>query len=159
MDGFIYILSIILFLLGLAGCIIPGLLGPPLVCVGGILIACLVGDGLTLTGTLIIGALIAITILDFILPSLGVKKLGGTNMGMTGAFIGMFVGLFIPIPLGSILGCFLGAVLFEKIEGLDWDKSFKAGVGAVMMMFVSTFVKIIACMGGIIYFLTIAQKV
>jgi len=154
MDGFLFIIVVLMYLIGMAGCFIPGVFGPPLVALGSIFLVFGVGNGTDTVGWVLIISLAVISILDFVLPSIGVKKWGGTKMGMVGAFIGMFVGFFMPIPLGSILGCFLGAVLFEKIEGMDWDKSFKAGAGAMLMLAVSTFLKIIICAGSIIYFLT-----
>ena len=148
------IIVIILYLIGIAGCFIPGVMGPPLVGIGSIIFAFGVGGGTDTIGWTLIILLFVITILDLVLPSIGVKKMGGTNMGMVGAFIGLIVGIFIPIPLGSVLGCFLGAVLFEKIEGLNWNKSFKAGLGSVIMLAISTFLKFTICSVSIVYFLT-----
>jgi uncharacterized protein YqgC (DUF456 family) len=59
---------------------------------------------------------ISISILDYLIPILGVKKLGGTKGGQIGASLGVIIGLFFLGPLGLIAGPFIGSLTGEFIS-------------------------------------------
>ena len=129
MDYFLLILAILMMLIGLAGCILPIIPGPPISWIGLLLIE-FSRFGNFSSRYLLITALIAIavTALDYLIPIWSTKKFGGSKAGMWGATIGMIVGIIFS-PIGMILGAFAGAVVGEAIEGKDSTSAFKSGFG------------------------------
>lgn len=142
-------------IIGLAGCIIPGIPGP-------ILAYCSL---LTLqfsdyqpysTNFLVIWAFIIlfITALDYYIPIYGTKKLGGSRMGVNGSIIGMVVGFIFLGPFGLIIGTFLGAWFGELIAGKSAQIALKAALGSFLGFLAGTFVKIISVLIILFYFIT-----
>ncbi|MFA6884657.1 MAG: DUF456 domain-containing protein, partial [Paludibacteraceae bacterium] len=85
---------------------------------------------------------IAVQILDYVVPGWCTKKFGGSRKGVIGSIIGLFVGLFAPIPYGVIIGPFLGAVIGELIEGRNTAEALKSGLGSFVGFILSTGVKL-----------------
>lgn len=106
-------LGIILMLVGLLGCVLPVIPGPPISWVG-ILMLHLTERVQFSTEFLVIWLVVAIliTVVDNIIPVLGTKKMGGTKWGVRGSAIGLIIGLFFG-PIGIFIGPFLGALLGE----------------------------------------------
>jgi len=129
-------LALMVMLAGLIGSVVPGFPGTPLILVGAIGHRLYFGP--TGASNLVLVVLTALTVvsvgLDFLASVLGAKKFGSTWRGALGAVIGGLVGLFFALP-GIILGPFLGAMLFEMMGGQDYDKAAKAGVGALIGLF------------------------
>ncbi|QZT38354.1 DUF456 domain-containing protein [Halosquirtibacter xylanolyticus] len=88
--------------------------------------------------------MIAITVVDNLLPAWGTKKYGGTKYGMWGSVIGLFVGLSF-FPIGLVVGPFLGAFIGEKIAGQNSNNASKAGVGSFLGLMAGMLLKLIAC--------------
>ena len=111
MDILLLIIGIILCLVGIVGSFLPILPGP-LASWTGLLILNFTSYVSFSFWFLLITFLIAfsISVIDYLIPIIGVKKLGGSNGGQIGATIGLLMGLFILGPIGIILGPFLGAV-------------------------------------------------
>jgi len=118
-------------LLGLVGCFVPVLPGPA-IAYAGLWILYAVGWAPP-TSLLAIGAgvLVAVTLVDYIVPSLCAKKFKCSGWGVWGCFIGSIVGLFF-LPLGIILGPFIGTVAGELIAGKEIAASLRGGVGALL---------------------------
>ena len=133
MDYFLLAIAIILIIVGLLGCVLPIIPGPPLSFLG-ILILHFTkfGESEYTTNFLLTLAFIAIivTVLDYIVPIWGTKKFGGTKAGMWGATIGMIIGMIFLGPLGLILGPLVGAIIGETIKGANNRDAFRAGIGA-----------------------------
>ena len=131
MDYFLLVIAIILILVGLLGCILPIIPGPPLSFLG-LLILHFTDFAEYTTNFLLILAFIAIivTVLDYIVPILGTKKFGGSKAGMWGATIGMIIGIIFLGPLGLILGPLVGAIIGESIKGANNKDAFRSGLGA-----------------------------
>lgn len=127
------VLALLLMTVGLAGCVLPGLPGTPLVLAGAI--AHRIWFGATSVNNWILALLVLLTIvsvaLDYLASTLGAKKMGATWRGMTGAIAGAVVGLFFGIP-GILLGPFLGALLLEMLGGYEFKPALKAGLGAFL---------------------------
>jgi uncharacterized protein YqgC (DUF456 family) len=131
MDVVLIIIGIILLLIGFAGCIIPGIPGPPIAYIG-LLIQVFKTENPFTTKFLIIWALImiAVSLLDYVVPVIGTKKFGGSKRGVWGSVIGLFAGIFFFPPIGLIIGPFLGAFIAELTGGKETESALKAGFGS-----------------------------
>lgn len=144
MDIVLIILGVVLILVGLVGCIIPALPGPP-IAFGAILLLLLHSNPLMhpSSSTLIWSAVLVVivTALDYVLPVWGTKRFGGSKAGKYGSIIGLIVGLFFS-PWGLILGPFLGAVIGELTTGAETQKALKSGLGSFLGFAAGTVLKI-----------------
>jgi uncharacterized protein YqgC (DUF456 family) len=143
MDYVLLAFAIILILIGLVGCILPIIPGPPLSFLG-ILILHFTDFVQYSTKFLLILAFAAIvvTALDYIVPIWGTKKFGGTKAGMWGATIGMIIGMILLGPLGLIVGPLVGAIIGESIKGANNKDAFRSGLGAFLGFLVGTGLKL-----------------
>lgn len=169
MDLFLIILGLLLILIGIIGCIVPIIPGPP-ISFGGILLLHFTSNVSFSLAALLFLAFLAVlaTVLDFWVPVWGTKKAGGSKWGVRGAAIGLIIGLFfggtigslfIPIlaPIaGIIIGPFFGALIGELLyfhhkKNKDYDKALIAAFGSflgvllgiVIKLAVSTFIAFI----------------
>ena len=150
------VLAFILCILGIVGSIVPGLPGPPLSWVGLVLIYLshrMGGADMTTTFLLIwLGITIAVTILDYIIPSKVTKLAGGSKAGSTGAMIGMIIGIFLT-PIGmipcSLLGAFLAEMFQENKSAAD---ALKSALGCFLGFLIGTGMKLLAS-GMMFYYL------
>jgi uncharacterized protein len=131
-DYILLILGIFLMLLGIIGCLVPVLPGPPFSFLG-LLLLHFTRFGHFTTITLITLGCVAVlvTILDYIVPVWGTKKFGGSKYGTRGATVGLIIGFFLG-PLGIILGPLIGAFVGEMIFKDDLGYAFKAGFGSLL---------------------------
>lgn len=158
MSVFLIILAVIAGVIGIVGSIMPGLPGPPVSWVG-LLLAYFgrkMGDSdneITLTFLLIwFIIMIAVSILDYLVPAKFTKMAGGSKAASTGALIGLFAGIFIP-PIGMIVGSLLGAFLAEiLVESKDVGAALKSSLGAFAGFLFGTGMKLIAS-GMMLYYI------
>lgn len=152
MNVVLIVAAILMVLIGLVGAVVPGLAGPPFSFVG--LLALSFVDGITYsTGFLVTMGIIAalVFILDYVVPSWGTKRFGGTKAGVRGSTIGLILGLLVTFvfPIGFIavlLGPFIGAYIGETSAGTHNDKALKAAFGSFFGFLVGTGLKVIyAC--------------
>jgi hypothetical protein len=140
----IWIGSLLLVGVGMAGILLPGLPGTPLVFCGLLLAAW--ADGFEAVGVGTVIALAALTVLgfavDFVAAGLGVKGAGASREAMIGAAAGMFVGLFFGLP-GIVFGPFLGAVLGELVARRSLSQAGRAGVATWIGFVLGTGVKLV----------------
>ena len=140
MELVLIIISFILVIVGLLGCILPVLPGPPLAYVGLLLVH--VTDKVDFSPAQLVCWLLLVVVLqvlDYLTPMLGSKYTGGTEYGNRGSIAGTVLGLFF-MPWGIIVGPFIGAVLGELLGGRDLPKAMKAGLGT---FFGVVFVKLV----------------
>ena len=146
MDIFLIILSVLFMVVGLLGCILPALPGPPLSYVGFLLLHFTDKVQFSITQIWVLLALVVIAqVIDYFIPVLGSKYSGGTKWGSWGAFIGSVVGLFF-LPWGLLLGPFLGAVVGELLGDADMKSALKSGTGALLGFILGTVLKVALCM-------------
>lgn len=144
-DYLLLILGIISIIVGLLGCVLPVIPGPPISFIGLLVLHFSRWGPFTLSFLLIMAGLaFLVTVLDYIVPVWGTKKWGGSRAGIWGATIGLVLGLFFFPPLGIILGPLIGAVVAESLKGEAFQKSFKAGMGALFGFFIGIGLKLIA---------------
>lgn len=134
----------ILMLAGIIGCLLPFLPGPPLSYLGLLLLQIKETAPFT-TKFLIIWAVIviAITVMDYLVPIYGTKRFGGTKFGLWGCAIGLVAGFWFG-PIGIIAGPFLGALLGEWLGNRDSDQAFRAAIGSFVGFLFGTVLKLIA---------------
>lgn len=146
MDLFLIILGGICLLVGLAGCIVPMLPGPPVSYVGIFLLHLTEKVQFNTTQLVIwLVLVIAVQVIDYFVPMMGTKKFGGTKWGTWGCLIGTFLGLFIFPPWGIILGPFAGAVIGELLGGKQTEHAVRAGFGAFVGFVFGTVMKFALC--------------
>lgn len=146
MDILLIVLGAVCMLLGLLGCVLPALPGPPVSYVGLLLLHCTDRIQLSLTEMLVLLLLVIVAqVLDYFIPILGSKYSGGTRWGSWGAFVGSVVGLFF-LPAGLFLGPFLGAVAGELLGAADLARALKSGIGALAGFLLGTVLKLSLCM-------------
>ena len=149
-DIILIILGILCLLVGLAGCILPALPGPPLSYAALLLLH--FTDKVQFSTTQLVVWLIVVVViqvLDYFVPMLGSKYTGGTRWGNRGCMAGTLVGLFF-MPWGIILGPFLGAFIGELLGGSDKKLALKSGIGSLIGFLLGTVLKCAVC-GYFIY--------
>jgi uncharacterized protein YqgC (DUF456 family) len=147
----ISIIAVIAGIFGVAGSILPGLPGLPVGWVG--LLALYIwgngangaGDPLSLTTLIVWGVVVvAVTVLDYVVPPLITKKMGGSKYAEKGSVYGMLFGIVFT-PIGMILGAFLGALLAELVVAeRKSGEAFKAATGTFFGFILGTGIKTIA---------------
>ena len=145
MDVILVILGMVLVLLGIVGSVLPVLPGPILGWFGllSIYLSSWVPVNRYVLGITLVLSL-AIFILDYIIPSLGARRYGGSKKGATGATLGMIAGLLLPIPLGFVIGAFAGAFIGEIIhQHNDLKRAWRSAVGSFMGFLTSTGLKLL----------------
>lgn len=144
MDILLLILAIIALAVGLLGCILPVLPGPPVSWVALILVQFTHYADFS-TRMLVYTAIAAgvVTVLDFIVPLWGTRRFGGSKKGIWGATIGMVAGLFFFPPVGIIVGPFLGALAGEMLAGKQSNASFRAALGSFLGFLLGVGLKLI----------------
>jgi uncharacterized protein len=131
MDYFLIVLGIILTLLGLAGCILPAIAGPPLNYLA--LLALQLTTKYQFSNRFMIFWLIVtivMAILENIIPIWGARKFGASKRGIWGSIIGLILGIFMFPPFGIIIGPFIGAFIGEITAGKETKPALKAGFGS-----------------------------
>lgn len=152
MNEVLLVISIICMVVAIIGSVVPVLPGPTLAW-GALLILHLSGYAHFSTVFFIITAVVtAFTIvLDYIVPSWGTRKFGGTKWGTRGANIGIIVGIFMG-PLGIVTGPFLGALVGELLYNArnrlnqDVKRAFKSAFGSFVGFLAGTGIKLIVCL-------------
>ena len=99
MDIALLIIAGLCMLVGIIGCIIPGLPGTPIAYVG--LLIAQVTERVDFSWQLLLVwgiVTVVVSVLDYVVPAWGTKQFGGTKWGVWGSTIGVFVGLFFRGP-------------------------------------------------------------
>lgn len=131
-DYILLTLGIIFIILGIIGCLVPVLPGPPLSFLGLIFLQLSRFGQFTTAVLITFGAIaVVVTVLDYIVPVWGTRKFGGSKYGTRGATIGLVTGFFLG-PLGIVLGPLIGAFVGELIFKDDMNYALKAGFGSLI---------------------------
>ena len=147
------ILGLLFALVGLAGSILPVIPGPPL-CFLALIILSFAKDWAPFSPTFLIimgGLTVAVTLLDFVVPALGVKKHGASKLAVWGSIIGMLIGVFFFPPWGMVMGAFLGALGGEAVYRREGRRLLRAGWGVFVGTMVATGLKL-ALSGVMLFF-------
>ena len=126
---------------GLLGAVVPVIPGTPLSYIGLLVLQWSGRAGFSAAFLLAwAGIAAAVTLMDYLLPSLMTKRFGGSRAAALGSFLGLLAGMFFFPPLGLILGPFLGAFAGELIHSKGGGKALKVALGS--------FIAFIAGMGA-----------
>ena len=145
MDIALLILAALCLLVGIIGCIVPGLPGTPIAYVGLWIAQATERVDFSWQTLLIWGIVtVVVSVLDYVVPAWGTKRFGGTKYGVWGSTIGVFVGLFFG-AVGVIVGPLVGAILGELIGGKAAMEALRAGWGSFVGLLCGTILKLICC--------------
>lgn len=145
MDILLIILGALCMIIGLAGCFLPIIPGPP-VAYAGLLLLHFTDKAQFTTAQLLTWLFIVILlqVLDYFIPMLGSRYSGGSRWGTRGCLIGTVAGLFF-MPWGIILGPFLGAFLGELLGGRKTGQALRSGFGSLFGFLFGTVLKCVVC--------------
>ena len=145
METIIVILAILAGILGIAGSILPGLPGTPVSWVGLLLLYLWGPEDMPLKTLVIWGVvMVAVSVIDYVVPMYFTKLTGGSRHAERGALVGLLAGIILT-PVGMILGSFLGAFLMELYyNDKGASQALKAAVGSFLGFITGTGLKTIA---------------
>lgn len=158
MEIFIDILAVILGIIGLLGCLLPVLPGPPCSFLGMFLLYMwgspqVLEDISSRLLVIMLIVTVVVTALDYVVPGYFTKVTGGSKSASRAATAGMLVGTVLFPPWGMIAGAFLGALAAETIiEGRHLRNSLKPALGSFLGFLVGTGLKLIAS-GVMLYYI------
>lgn len=146
LDIILIILGSICLIVGLIGCILPMIPGPP-ISYAGLLLLHITDMVQFSTAQLLFWLLLVVIVqvLDYFTPILGSKYSGGTKWGSWGCLIGSVVGVIFFSPWGIIVGPFAGAFIGELLGDRSTRDALKSGIGALLGFLLGTVVKVVVC--------------
>ena len=142
----INVIAIIIGVVGIIGCFLPVLPGPP-ISWSALLLLYFFGNGeMSLKFLLIwLGITIVVTILDYIVPAQFTRVTGGSKAAGRGSMVGLIAGLIFFPPWGMLIGAFLGALLAEVlINRTSVAYSVKPAAGSFLGFLAGTFLKFVS---------------
>ncbi len=152
MSTLLIIAAVLCAVVGVLGSLLPALPGVPVSWVALLLLHLSPATDYT-ASYLVIYAVVAglITIIDYVIPIWGTKKLGGTKAGMRGSTWGLVVSVFV-LPLlgitlgpmglvGLLAGPFVGAYLGEKWSG-NGANAMRSAWGSFLGFLAGTVIKL-----------------
>lgn len=147
MDILLIVIAGLLLIVGVLGSFLPVLPGPPISWVGLLLAGFTSYIDFSTTFLIVTaGITLLLVLLDYVLPSLIVRKTGGSKFGERGAFFGAIIGIFFG-PFGIILGPFVGALIGELlIDYQDFSRALKIAYSSFMGFLLGTGLKLIWCL-------------
>jgi uncharacterized protein len=151
-------IGLLIAVVGIIGCIIPAIPGPPLNFLSLVILELAIEDAFS-SDFFILWAIITVvvTVLDYILPILGAKVYKASGFGIWGSMVGMILGILFFPPFGMILGLFVGAVLGELIAGKEEWQALKVGTVTFAASMLMIFIKL--AVSGIMTFYFIKRTV
>ena len=125
----LWIAVVILVALGVAGTVLPGLPGIPLVLIGLVMAAWIDDFNYVGRSGLLVITLLAMlaTAVEFGASALGARRAGAHRRAVIGAGLGTLVGIFFGLP-GILIGPFAGAVIGEFSARGDLARAGRIGV-------------------------------
>ena len=143
-DVALWILSIGLMAVGLAGAVLPVLPGAALVLAGTVLGAWI--DDFQRVGGWTIGVLVALAllswVLDYVAGVLGAKKVGASRQALIGAAVGTVAGLFLGF-VGVLVLPFVGAAVGEYLARRDHRAAARVGLATGLGLVVALIAKVV----------------
>jgi uncharacterized protein len=155
MEIFWWVITIVLFAVGLIGTIAPVLPGTTIILAATVIHRIVLGPEKSI-GWVSIIVLVLLTLatyaLDFLAGYFGAKHFGATKWGTLGAILGALVGLFFGI-FGLFVGPVIGAIAGEFVAGKRLIEAGRAGWGSLLGNVGAMVAKLIIALVMIIIFL------
>ena len=155
MELFWWIITIVLFAVGLIGTIAPVLPGTTIILAGAVLHRIMLGPEKSIGWSTII-VLVLLTLatyaVDILAGYFGAKYFGATKWGTVGAIVGAMVGLLFGI-VGLFIGPVIGAIAGEFIAGKRMIDAGRAGWGSLLGNMAGMLAKLIIALAMISIFL------
>ncbi len=143
MDYFLIFLGIAFTIVGLIGCIIPSIPGPPLNFIALLLLYWVDTNIFTSNFMLtFFWATVTVTLVDYGLPFSG-KAFGVSRYGIWGSMLGMLAGMIFFPPFGMLFGIAIGAIAGELYAGKENSDALKAGLFTFLVSIVMIVVKLV----------------
>lgn len=156
MDLILLVLGLIFCLIGIIGSFLPIIPGPVTSWLGILLLNLTSVVEFNLNFVLItLTVAVSIGILDYIIPIIGVKKLGGTRSGQIGTTAGLFIALIILGPIGIIVGPFLGALIGELSTKKSISESLKPAFGSFIGVIAGSIIKFLISLSFLFFYFDI----
>ena len=145
METLIVILAVLAGVIVIAGSILPALPGTSFSWIGLFLLYMWGPEAVPVKVLIIWGiVVIAVSVVDYVVPMFFTKATGGSKYAERGAMIGLVAGIVLT-PVGMILGSFLGAFFAELYwGGKDRRAALKAALGSFAGFIAGTGIKTIA---------------
>jgi uncharacterized protein len=140
----LWVLSVALIVIGVAGTVLPALPGTILV-LAGIWLGAWIGGFAQVGGwTLGIITVLAVVawVMDYVAGLLGAKKVGASKLAILGAAIGTVVGLFMGI-IGILFMPLVGAAIGEYLDRNDHQRAVKVGVATWLGIMLGMIAKVV----------------
>ena len=156
MDIIFLITGLLLCLIGIVGSFLPIIPGPVTSWLGILLLNLTSAVEFNLNFVLITFTVaVSVGILDYIIPILGVKKLGGSRSGQIGTTVGLIVALVILGPIGIIIGPFMGALLGEMSTKKSFQNSLKPAFGSFIGVIAGSVIKFLISLSFLFFYFDI----
>lgn len=144
LDGVLISAGGIFIVVGILGCFLPFLPGPPLSYAGLILLQLSSKQPFTVSLLSVFAALtVFVVLLDYVVPVYGTKKFQGSKFGIWGCAVGMILGIIFFAPLGIIIGPVLGAFTGEVLRGQKAGQAVKSALGSFIGFMAGVFIKLV----------------
>ena len=155
MELFWWLVTIVLFGVGLIGTVAPVLPGTTIILAAAVIHRIMLGADKSI-GWYTIVVLVLLTLasyaLDFVAGYFGAKYFGATRWGTFGAVVGALVGLFFGI-IGLFVGPVVGAIAGEFVAGKRMIDAGRAGWGSLLGNIGAMVTKLIIALAMITIFL------
>ena len=138
----------IIMVIGLLGCIVPLLPGPPIVWLGALYYSWRTDwaeVGWPMLALLLMLALIASTA-NWWMSYLGARKSGASGWASLASIVGGIIGMIVLNLPGAIIGSIAGIALVEFQRHRDWKAVLRASGGYVVGYLLSMVVEIVMCL-------------
>ena len=156
MDIIFLITGLLLCLIGIVGSFLPIIPGPVTSWLGILLLNLTSAVEFNLNFVLITFTVaVSVGILDYIIPILGVKKLGGSRSCQIGTTVGLIVALVILGPIGIIIGPFMGALLGEMSTKKSFQNSLKPAFGSFIGVIAGSVIKFLISLSFLFFYFDI----
>lgn len=146
METIYLLLTLVMFVMGIIGTILPALPGVIVIFGGMVLYGFMTNfAGLSIYFFIMQSAvMLVIFLVDFLASAVSTKKYGGSKQAAFGAVLGTIVGIMVFGPLGVIIGPFAGSVITEIIIGKQIKQAVLVGFGSLVGVIGGTIFKLLA---------------
>ncbi|MDR0415202.1 MAG: DUF456 domain-containing protein [Prevotellaceae bacterium] len=155
MEPIIVIIGLLLLVVAFLGCFVPMLPGP-VFAYAALLLRHFCSESVPSNSIILLiamgGVLLAVLVLDYLIPGWVTLKAGGSKYGARGALIGMIAGILLT-PVGMLLGMFLGALIGELMYNNSVGRAFTIACYSFAGFLLTVGVKFIYCIIAAAFFI------